>query len=252
MAIGPIRMGLAICPGAMPPTESTSAAATSGLGTWDWSDHLTVAQREKARRVLNVSVAAMGLVVTAPLMALIAIAIRLTSRGPVIYSQTRIGIDRRKYLGGNHRREVDLGGQPFTIYKFRTMAQGHGAEERWASPTDARITRMGRVLRKYRLDELPQLVNVLRGDMNVVGPRPEQPAIFASLREQIPAYPVRQRVRPGITGWAQINQGYDTCLEDVRRKVTYDLEYVERQSMAEDLKIMLKTVPTVAFKLGGW
>lgn len=199
-------------------------------------------------------VAAIGLVATAPLMLLIAAAIKLTSRGPVFYRQTRIGIDRRRHFGGNHRREVDYGGRPFTIYKFRTMAQGGRVTDLqcWASPNDARVTRVGRVLRKYRLDELPQLINVLFGDMNVVGPRPEQPAIFASLREQIAPYPIRQRVRPGITGWAQINQSYDTCLEDVRRKVTYDLEYLERQSVAEDLKIMLRTVPTVAFKRGAW
>ena len=239
----------------MQPTESPTATVASGLGALDWSDHRTAAEREKARRGLNVAVAAIGIVVTSPLMALIALAIKLTSRGPVIYSQTRIGVDRRKYFGGNHRRQVDVGGQPFTIYKFRTMttrSRDTGSPERWATPDDPRVTAVGRVLRKYRLDELPQLVNVLLGDMNVVGPRPEQPAIFASLREQIPAYPARQRVRPGITGWAQVNQAYDTCLDDVRRKVTYDLEYVERQSFAEDLKIMLRTVPAMALKKGGW
>jgi lipopolysaccharide/colanic/teichoic acid biosynthesis glycosyltransferase len=227
---------------------------TSSFETWDWSDHRTVEQREAARRGLNVAVAAIGIVLTSPLMALIALAIKLTSRGPAIYSQTRIGVDRRKYFGGNHRRQVDVGGQPFTIYKFRTMgpARDTGEQERWATPDDPRITAVGRVLRRYRLDELPQLFNVLRGDMNVVGPRPEQPAIFASLREQIPAYPARQRVRPGITGWAQVNQAYDTCLDDVRRKVTYDLEYVERQSFAEDLKIMLRTIPAMALKKGAW
>ena len=197
-------------------------------------------------------VATIGLVVTAPLMLFIAIAIKLTSRGPVFYRQTRIGIDRRRNHGGNHRRLVDRGGRPFTIYKFRTMAQSTNAAECWASPTDARVTRVGRVLRKYRLDELPQLINVLAGDMNVVGPRPEQPSIFATLREQIAPYPIRQRVRPGITGWAQINQSYDTTVEDVRRKVSYDLQYLERQSVAEDLKIMLMTVPTVALKRGAW
>ena len=185
-------------------------------------------------------------------MAFIAVAIRLTSRGPVIYCQTRIGIDRRRHFGGNHRRKVDYGGQPFTIYKFRTMTASGNQQECWAAPGDSRTTALGRVLRKYRLDELPQLFNVLKGDMNVVGPRPEQPTIFASLREQIPAYPVRQRVRPGITGWAQINQHYDTCLEDVRRKVTYDLEYVGRSSLMEDLRIMLRTVPAVALKCRGW
>ena len=204
--------------------------------------------------MLNVAVAATGLVVAAPLMAAIAVAVRLSSRGPIIYRQTRIGIDRRKRFGGNHRRQVDHGGQPFTIYKFRTMTvrEGQQADERWAQPDDPRVTVVGRLLRKYRLDELPQLFNVLRGDMNVVGPRPEQPTIFASLREQIPAYSMRQRVRPGITGWAQVNQHYDTCLDDVRKKVIFDLQYVERHSLAEDVKIMLRTVPTVALRRGAW
>lgn len=210
--------------------------------------------RESARRALNVAVAAIGLIVTAPVMAVIAVVIKLTSPGPIMYRQTRIGIDRRKLFGGNSRRAVDLGGEPFTIYKFRTMAvvSRAGQSERWAERNDPRVTPVGRVLRKYRLDEIPQLFNVLRGDMNVVGPRPEQPSIFAELRKQIPEYPVRQRVRPGITGWAQVNQHYDTSVEDVRRKVVYDLEYVARQSLTEDLRIMLRTVPAVAFRRGAW
>ncbi len=238
----------------MPPTDIATATFAPSLSSRGETSHLSYAEREKARRALNVAVAAIGLVVTAPLMAVIAAAIRLTSRGPALYSQTRIGVDRRSYFGGNHRRHIDYGGKPFEIYKFRTMHVQPESDrtERWASPDDDRVTAVGRVLRKYRLDELPQLYNVLRGDMNVVGPRPEQPTIFAELRDQIPAYPVRQRVRPGITGWAQINQHYDTCLDDVRRKVSYDLEYVERQSLAEDVKIMLRTVPTVALKRGAW
>ena len=241
-------MRLAVYIREMSPSDAASAAANR----WVWTDHIDQFRRERARRRLNVAVAAIGLVVTAPLMMLIAAAIKLTSSGPVFYRQTRIGIDRRRRFGGNHRRELDQGGQPFTIYKFRTMEHRPADPECWASREDPRVTGVGRVLRKYRLDELPQLINVLSGDMNVVGPRPEQPAIFATLREQIAPYPIRQRVRPGITGWAQINQSYDTCLEDVRRKVVYDLEYLERQSVAEDLRIMLRTLPTVAFKRGAW
>jgi lipopolysaccharide/colanic/teichoic acid biosynthesis glycosyltransferase len=122
----------------------------------------------------------------------------------------------------------------------------------WAKPDDPRVTPVGRILRKYRLDELPQLVNVLRGDMNIVGPRPEQPRIFAELREQIPHYQRRQYVRPGITGWAQVNQGYDDSLDNVRQKVAYDLEYLERHSVAEDLRILARTVPVVVFRRGAW
>lgn len=209
---------------------------------------------ERPRRALNVAAAGIGLVVAAPLMLAIAALIKLTSRGSVLYSQTRVGIDTRHPArsGGNGRRRVDHGGRPFTIYKFRTMAPSSGEAQIWARPDDPRVTPIGRILRKYRLDELPQLFNVLRGDMNLVGPRPEQPKIFAELRQQVPGYEWRQRVRPGITGWAQINQQYDTSIEDVRRKVAYDLEYVTRQSLLEDLKIMVRTVPVMVFKQGAW
>src|SRR2546422_5974461 len=126
------------------------------------------------------------------------------------------------------------------MYKFRTMHQDRAKGDRqvWARPDDARVTPIGRVLRKVRLDEVPQLFNVLLGDMNVVGPRPEQPSIFVFLREQIEGYQRRQRVRPGITGWAQINQAYDRTVDDVRRKVVYDLEYIRRQSTLEDCRII--------------
>jgi len=117
---------------------------------------------------------------------------------------------------------------------------------------DPRVTPLGRFMRKFRVDELPQLINVVKGDMNIVGPRPERPSIVARLREDIREYPLRQRVKPGITGLAQINQNYDSCLEDVRSKVRYDLEYLRRQSLAEDLLIMAKTIPTMVLKVRGW
>jgi len=209
---------------------------------------------ERGRRLLNIAVAAIGLVLAVPLMALIAVLIKLTSRGPVFYTQTRIGLDRRdpKVVSLNHRRDRDLGGMPFRNYKFRTMTArpARAADQVWASPTDPRVTPLGRFLRQYRLDELPQLWNVLRGDMNVVGPRPEQPTIFLELRDRIRGYERRQRVRPGITGWAQINQAYDRSIDDVRRKVSYDLEYIARQSVLQDLRIMLRTVPVMLFKFG--
>ncbi len=213
-------------------------------------------REQAARRLLNVVVSAAGLVLAFPLMLLIAVLIKLTSRGPVLFTQTRIGLDRRSLsrAGGNTRRQIDLGGRTFTMYKFRTMriSQPNGDRAVWAQPDDARVTPVGRVLRKHRLDELPQLFNVVRGDMNLVGPRPEQPVIFVQLREQIEGYQRRQRVRPGITGWAQINQGYDSSIDDVRRKVSYDLDYIRRQSALEDLTIMLRTVPVMVFRRGGW
>jgi lipopolysaccharide/colanic/teichoic acid biosynthesis glycosyltransferase len=211
---------------------------------------------DRWRRALNVGVAAIGLVVSAPLMLVIAVLVKLTSKGPVLYRQTRVGLNRRAPGSerGNRRRAMDLGGRPFTIYKFRTMrvSQGGGERQVWALPDDPRVTGVGRVLRKLRLDELPQLFNVLRGDMNVVGPRPEQPGIFADLRTRVHRYEERQRVRPGITGWAQINHHYDETVEDVRRKVVYDLDYIARQSLGEDLKIMLLTAPTVVLRKGAW
>jgi lipopolysaccharide/colanic/teichoic acid biosynthesis glycosyltransferase len=214
----------------------------------------TESRAESTRRALNVVVALVAIVLLLPVFALIAIAIKLTSKGPVLYLQTRVGIDRRTGARGNWRRTVDYGGKLFTIYKFRTMRSlPAGTEQQvWASQNDPRITTIGKFLRKCRLDELPQLFNVLKGDMNIVGPRPEQPKIFLSLREKIEQYPERQRVLPGITGWAQVNLTYDRNLDDVRRKVQFDLEYAARQSAMEDLKIMLRTIPVVVFGRGAW
>ena len=212
-------------------------------------------RRERARRTLNVGVAALGLVITAPLMAIIAAAIKITDpSGPILYRQMRVGLCIRSSRGGNFRRRQDIGGRPFMIYKFRTMRMAKPGEEIqvWASTDDPRITPLGKFLRKTRLDEIPQLYNVLIGDMNVVGPRPEQPEIFQTLRTDVPSYEERQRVRPGITGQAQITLHYDTCLDDVKKKVAADLQYIERQSVLTDLSIMLKTFPVVVFRKGGW
>lgn len=212
---------------------------------------------EAARRVVNVVVASIGLLLALPIMIVVAVAVRVTSRGPVIYSQVRVGQDRRRVHGGkasDKRRANDLGGKPFRIYKFRTMRVDaeklSGAV--WATQNDPRITPIGRVLRKYRLDELPQLVNVIKGDMNVVGPRPERPAIFQELRQTIDSYEWRQLARPGITGLAQVSQNYDSNIEDVKRKVQFDLTYIRQQSLFEDVRIMAKTVPVVIFGKGGW
>ncbi|MFL5531395.1 MAG: sugar transferase, partial [Gemmatimonadales bacterium] len=177
---------------------------------------------EWLRRSVNLILALIALIVLLPVMLLIALLVRLTSRGPVLYTQVRVGLDRRTNprSSQNHRRERNLGGQPFTIYKFRTMRVDaeHQSGAVWAQQGDPRVTSIGRLLRQYRLDELPQLINVLRGEMNIVGPRPERPTIFAELREHIAEYPLRQRARPGITGLAQINHHYDRSLDDVRTK----------------------------------
>ena len=219
-----------------------------------WEVPLRDASSERARRIINMVVAMIGLILTAPIMLIVAILVKLTSPGPVFYTQPRVGIDRRAYgvPAGNSRRKIDHGGKLFTIYKFRTMYVASAAAQVWASPDDPRTTRIGRVLRKYRIDELPQLVNVLKGDMNVVGPRPEQPGIFQDLRTRIEAYPLRQQVLPGITGLAQITLNYDSSLDDVRKKLRMDILYMRRRGALEDLKIMARTFPVLVFKRGAW
>ena len=220
---------------------------------------LPQSRTQLAQRIASVTFAALALIALSPLLVVVAILIKLTSRGPIFYMQARVGLDRRRSPESDaehmyDRRIRNLGGRAFMIYKFRSMT--FDAENRsgavWATQSDARVTKIGRILRKTRIDELPQLINVLKGDMNIVGPRPERPSIFSRLSEQITEYPSRQRARPGITGLAQINQSYDACLDDVRRKVRFDLEYLERSSLLEDLRIMALTIPVMVFRRGGW
>src|SRR5690348_6017742 len=255
---------------AMPGIRSSnpSIPAVTGIETplarpyyRDWSQAgLSAAASTSAaalRRSLNFFVALIAVVALLPVMLLIAMLVWLTSPGPVLYTQVRVGLDRRdlaRRASQNHRRERNLGGQPFTIYKFRTMRVDaeHQSGAVWAQQRDPRVTPIGRLLRQYRLDELPQLFNVLRGDMNIVGPRPERPTIFADLRGRVADYATRQRTRPGITGLAQVSNAYDATLDDVRAKVRYDLEYLERQSLLQDIRIMLRTLPVMLFKRGGW
>lgn len=211
---------------------------------------------EAACRFFNFVVAIALLTVASPIMAITALVIRLTSRGPVLYTQVRVGIDRRwnRTWALHERRREDLGGVPFTIYKFRSMrvdAEVNG-EAVWAKRDDDRVTAVGRFIRKTRIDELPQLLNVIRGDMNIVGPRPERPSIFVRLREQIEEYPARQRVKPGITGLAQVSNPYDQSVDDVRRKVQFDIQYMRSQSLLTDIGILLRTIPVVLFRVGGW
>lgn len=216
----------------------------------------SVGRSERLDRAMNISLALLGLVLGAPVMLVFAALVKLTSPGPILYSQARVGLDRRRSSrteGSYDRRARNLGGKPFMIFKFRTMCVG--AENNgpvWATRSDSRVTMVGRIMRKYRIDELPQLINVIRGDMNIVGPRPERPSIFSRLCDDIAEYPLRQQAKPGITGWAQVNQAYDTSIDDVRIKVRYDLEYLQRQSVTEDLLIMVRTVPVMIFRKGGW
>jgi lipopolysaccharide/colanic/teichoic acid biosynthesis glycosyltransferase len=212
---------------------------------------------DRLRRPLNVLAAAVLIVLTAPLMLVIALLVRLTSRGPALYKQQRVGLDRRVDRASgklNPKRSQDFGGRIFTIYKFRTMyhreAKTSEQIQVWAAENDPRVTPLGRILRAFRLDELPQLFNVLTGDMNLVGPRPEQPAIFNDISQELSSYRRRQGVLPGITGLAQVSLPYDSDLEGVRKKVDLDLQYLRNRSAREDLRIMVRTMPVMVGRKG--
>ncbi len=232
-----------------PVQERTQLDRSKGIQDW-------------ARRTLNVSVAAFFLILSSPIFLLAAVAVKLSSPGPVFFIQERVGLNQRRRPRDRRvrtrtgeittRRGSDSGGKMFRMYKFRTMYSGHldQGEQVWAKKDDPRITPVGRVLRAFRLDELPQIWNVLLGQMNMVGPRPEQPKIFCELRDEIAEYSRRQRVLPGITGLAQIHNGYDQTFKDVERKLGYDLEYLDRCSLREDLRIMAKTIPVMLSRKG--
>jgi sugar transferase (PEP-CTERM system associated) len=186
--------------------------------------------------MINLALAAIGIVVATPLMLLTALAVRLTSAGPVLYRQVRVGMD----------------GIPFTLYKFRSMRADAEAETGavWASKDDPRVTPLGRAIRKLRIDEIPQLFNVLKGEMSMVGPRPERPEMVESLSERIPYYRHRHCVRPGITGWAQVNYKYGDTLDDVIRKLEYDLYYIKNMSLSLDSYIIFLTIKATLLSRG--
>lgn len=188
------------------------------------------------KRATDIVCAALALVVLSPLMLLVALAVRLSSKGPVLYHQPRVGQN----------------GREFDVHKFRSMRQDAEAATGpvWAQKGDSRITRVGLILRRTRLDELPQLWNILCGDMSLVGPRPERPAFVAALSEQIPFYAQRLMVKPGLTGWAQVRYSYASSVEDTMEKLQYDLFYIKNMSIVLDLMIMLETVKTVLLRRG--
>lgn len=182
-----------------------------------------------AKRAFDIIVAGVGLLVSAPFFPLIAMAIWISDRGPAFYSQQRVG----------------QGGRVFTLHKFRTMrSDAESGGSTWAQSNDPRVTPLGRWLRKLRLDELPQLWNILRGDMSVVGPRPERPEFVTPLCSLIPFYDQRHLMKPGLTGWAQINLGYGATIADARRKLQLDLYYIKHTSLELDLIILLRTFGT--------
>ena len=183
--------------------------------------------------IYSTLIAGIALLIVWPILLLVALAVKLTSAGPVLFRQTRVGMN----------------GIPFTVFKFRSMVADAEAKTGavWASRSDPRVTKLGRVLRKTRLDELPQLLNVLRGDMSIVGPRPERPEFVETLSEIIPFYRQRHYVRPGITGWAQINYKYGETVQDAIMKLEYDLYYIKNVSLSLDAYVMFHTAKVMLF-----
>lgn len=189
------------------------------------------------RRVVNAAFAGIGLVLSLPIMLLTALAIKIESRGPIFYVQERVGKN----------------GRTFKIIKFRSMRVGAEATSGpvWAEEDDPRVTRIGRIIRKLRFDELPQFINILRGDMNFVGPRPERPMFVEQLGAIVPYYSQRHVVKPGLTGWAQIKYPYGASIDDAIEKLRYDLYYIKNQSLLLDPIIMFETIKIVLFGRGG-
>lgn len=188
-----------------------------------------------ARRLLSIMVSTVALTLCFPLIPVLILAVRLSSPGPIFFRQVRVGYR----------------GKPFTIYKFRTMrqdAEANGAQ--WATKNDSRITGLGRFMRKTRLDEIPQLWNVLVGDMGFVGPRPERPEFVQWLAKEIPYYNLRHMIRPGLTGWAQVRYQYGASIEETKRKLEYDLYYIKHVSVGLDLLIMFQTIKTIILRRG--
>ncbi len=200
--------------------------------SWVFDSDLRLRERaifQRSKRMLDVLFAGFGLLLTIPFFPLIALLIRLDSKGPIFFRQPRCG----------------RLGQAFTIYKFRTMENGSENGSRYTLDGDCRVTRVGAFLRRHRIDEIPQLINVLRGEMSFIGPRAEWTELVAEYQREIPYYEIRHAVRPGVTGWAQVNYPYGSSIEDTREKLSYDLYYVRHYSLFLDLSIILKTVFTV-------
>ena len=191
---------------------------------------------QAAKRALDLVASIILLLVTLPIMLLTGLAIKLESPGPLLYRQERVG----------------LHGHPFTVFKFRSMRDDAeaGGTPQWASKGDSRVTRIGALIRPTRVDELPQLFNVLRGDMSLVGPRPERPHFVEQLAAAIPFYAQRSRVKPGITGWAQVNYPYGASVEDAREKLSFDLYYLKNRGLFLDLFILVATVRVILFREG--
>ena len=192
--------------------------------------------KKTIKRLSEIILSAVGLILTFPLLTLTALLIRLDSRGPIFFRQERVG-------------END---KTFHILKFRSMIQSAEAEGDavWAEKDDPRVTRVGRIIRKLRIDDIPQMINVLKGEMSFVGPRPERPEFVVKLKKVIPYYSQRHIVKPGITGWAQIRYTYGSSIEDARIKLQHDLYYIKNMSTLLDLMIIFQTIKVVLLRKG--
>jgi sugar transferase (PEP-CTERM system associated) len=201
-----------------------------------YSEGFRIHHWQQALRVLaSASVALVLLTLFLPFFPFVVLLIRLTSKGPIFFRQTRVGV----------------GGKPFYVYKFRSMrTDAEAAGAKWAVKNDPRVTAFGMFMRKTRIDEIPQLWNVLRGDMGLVGPRPERPEFIPYLVENLPFYDLRHLIRPGLTGWAQVRYGYGATLEEAREKLEYDLYYVKHMSLGLDLLIMFETIKIIIRRRG--
>ncbi|TFG90276.1 MAG: sugar transferase [Candidatus Atribacteria bacterium] len=214
----------------------------------------------KVKRIFDIVFSVLAMLLLAPVLIFAAIIIKLESRGPVFYTQERIGIDKRRserrasYNSGVEeerrnacdRRKNTHAGSPFFIYKLRTMCeQAENAGPELAKDNDPRITRAGKILRKVRIDEIPQFINVLKGEMSVIGPRPERSFFINRIKQEVPEFTLRHRVKPGITGLAQVEDGYTQTLDTMKRKLFYDLKYITQFSLAHEFRILLKTVMVV-------
>ncbi len=210
------------------------------------------------KRLVDIVVASVLLILTAPIMLLAAIGIKASSRGPVIFTQTRVGLNARREqeatedsFGKNCRRRLANFGRPFRIYKLRTMHVATDVDgPSQARPGDQRVLPLGRLLRRMRIDELPQLFNVLRGEMSIVGPRPECIEYMEELSAKVPNYLQRLGLKPGLTGIAQIEAGYANDLQSYRNKVAYDLMYLQNSCLRNDLRIMARTIKVVLTGFG--
>jgi lipopolysaccharide/colanic/teichoic acid biosynthesis glycosyltransferase len=216
---------------------------------------------DRLKRAFDITFASIALFLLSPIILITAILIKLESRGPVFFKQERIGINRRtndrrnnpafSYGGAerrnkfDRRKEINLG-KPFNIYKLRTMVDdAENSGPTFASKGDPRITRIGNIMRRSRLDEVPQFLNVIKGDMSIVGPRPERSFFINKIRQDVPEFPLRLKVKPGITGLAQVENGYAKSLDMMSEKLYFDLKYISEVSILQELKILFKTVYVV-------